>query len=130
MSKSNGEHSSIVSCGSEDVDTLLDLTITEDPQGGAQVSSVTVEFEAALVDGETPISVTVEWWWENAVHEDDEMKDSETFSVASQTPMTFTSTHSAASGYILLNYYWVKISWTDEAGEDHEVESDKAYCYQ
>jgi len=118
----------LVSCGSKD--TTLDLTITEDPQGGAQVSSVTVEFEAGLVDGDTPITVTVEWWWENAVHEEDEMMDSENITVSSQTVQTFTSTYSASSGFILLNYWWVKIKWTDEAGDSHEVESDQAYCYQ
>jgi hypothetical protein len=111
-------------------DTLLDLTITEDPAGGSQVTSVTVEFEAALVDGDTPITITLEWWWENAVHENDTKMDTETFTASSQTTTTFTSTYTADAGYILMNYYWVKIKWTDEAGESHEVESDQAYCYQ
>jgi hypothetical protein len=122
--------------GCENAETLLDLTITTHPQGGGSVERVSCTFEGFLEtigggmfgpNDTEPVSVSAEWWWEDSNNQNDELMDSETFTVTNETPTSFTTTYSAATGYILLNYYWVKLTWTDAEGS-HTVESGKAFC--
>jgi hypothetical protein len=122
--------------GCENAETVLNLSVTSNPDGGNEVGLVSCTFQGYLEaigggmlgskETET-ISVTAEWWWENADHENAELKDSETFTFSTETPTSFTTTYSAGTGYILLNYYWVKLTWTDADGS-HTLESGKAFC--
>ena len=119
----------LIGCAKKD--TFLDITITEHPEGGANVPSLSCEFEGDLTGGDESITATVEWWWEDSNHENDQVIDSETYTFSSQSTVSHTTTITAASlgGDILLNYWWVRISWENEDGSDEEVESNQVYCY-
>lgn len=118
-------------------DTLLVVAITSNPQGGNLTSSVSCTFTGTLETSggglfasktPDPITATVEWWWENYYHEDQGQKKSETFTFSTEDAESETTTYAADSGYVLLNYWWVKISWTDGDDTPHTLESSKAYC--
>jgi len=115
------------SCKKEIIPTTLNLSVTTQPEGGNEVNSVSCEFEGTVSVPDQSIPVTVEWWWENGDHENATMKDSEQVTFNSENSVSKSTVYSAASGYILLNYYWVKLKWTDDEGS-HEIESGKAYC--
>ena len=115
------------SCKEEIIPTELTLTVTTQPEGGNSVNTVSCEFEGALSVPEQSIQVTVEGWWEDGNHENAALKDSEQVTFNSENIVSKSTVYSAASGYVLLNYYWVKFKWTDDA-EAHEIESGKAYC--
>ena len=57
--------------------TYLNLTITEHPDGGKRVNQVSANFEGVITGKVTPVSVTVEWWWEDGNHENSKMQESE-----------------------------------------------------
>lgn len=117
----------VITCG--DNDTELDITITSQPSGGANITIVTCTFEAELVGGTTPITATVEWCWEDGNHQNETIVFSDQWTFSSKSPEEVNTYFSAPSGYVLLNYYWVRITWTDEDGTDNELESNKAYCH-
>lgn len=118
-------------------DTALVVSITSNPQGGSQRSSVSCTFTGTLETSggglfasktPAPITATVEWFWENYYHENETQQKSESYTFTTDEAESQTTTYSASTGYILLNYWWVKISWTDGDGTPHTVESTKAYC--
>lgn len=45
-------------------------------------------------------------------------------------PDTLATTHTAGTGYVFNDYFWLKILWTDADGIEHELESDQARCLQ
>ena len=108
-------------------ETNLTVLITRHPTGGIQVNSVSVYFTGEVLGNITPVSATVEWWWEDGYHSNSKLKSSTEYTFNSSSTTSKTTVWSADSGYILLNYYWVKIRWTDDNG-DHLLESSKAYC--
>lgn len=110
-------------------ESILSVSITQHPQGGANVSTVSCTFQGELTQGQDPISVTVEWWWEDANHANGAIQKTETFTFSSESPTSYTTSYSAGAGYILLNYWWVKIRWTNGDGSTGLVESGKAFCY-
>ena len=107
--------------------TVLNITITQHPEGGNDVNKVSVEYEGIVSGTIEPISVTVQWWWEDGNHENPNMMNSEETVFNSNNVTTKTTLYSAPVGYVLLNYYWVKLIWTDDTGS-HELSSSKAYC--
>ena len=115
--------------------TSLNVIITSSPQGGINVSRLSCSFEGCLTasgglfGGVHPITATIEWWWENYFHTDAKVMKSETHEFRTTGTERSSTVYSTSSGYILLNYYWVKIKWTDENGTSHTRESSKAYCY-
>lgn len=115
--------------------TSLNVNITSSPQGGRNVSRLSCSFEGyltasgGLFGGVHPITTSVEWWWENYFHSDAKIMKSETYEFSTTGVQRYSTVYSAAPGYVLLNYYWVKIKWTDEDGVSHTRESSKAYCY-
>lgn len=115
--------------------TFLTISITSDPQGGWSTSSLSCSFRGyleargGLFGGVHPITATVEWWWENYYHQNSQKMKSKTYTFSTKGTTTRTTTYSAASGYVLLNYWWVKIKWTDEDGNSYTIQSNKAYCY-
>jgi len=114
--------------------TSLSVSITSNPQGGRRVSALYCSFRGQLSRGgvfscsPSPIAVTVEWWWENYYHHNQTLMQSEHYTFTSETPVTYTAEYSKPGSY-LLNYYWVKIKWTDEDGTSHIEESSKSYSY-
>jgi len=116
------------SCKKEEIlPTTLSLNVTTQPQGGTQVNTVSCEFNGTVSEADKSISVTVEWWWEDGNHENAALKDSEEVLFSSSSPVSKSTTYSAGPGYVLVNYYWVKLKWTDDNGA-HEIESGKAFC--
>ena len=111
----------------EPLPTTLNLTITEHPDGGKQVNQVSAKFEGAITGTITPVSVTVEWWWEDVNHNNSKMVESEEIIFNSGNVTIKSTIYKAQVGYILMNYYWVKFTWTDDNGQ-HETETSKAYC--
>ena len=125
------------SCSTGDGRTVLNIDIYNHPDSGYQVDYVRANFEVEreFIDesnifqtaGEPDdIQITIEWWWQAGDF-------SETRKVATRTTYinqdfdSFTTTYYAESGYVLLNYYWVRIIWTDDDGTWY-VESNKANC--
>jgi len=116
------------SCKKDDPSlTKLNINITKQPTGGSQVNSVPINFQGIITGTVKPIVVTVEWWWENGFHSDQKLKSSTQTTFSSGHSTLKSSVWSAPSGYYLLNYFWAKISWTDDDGP-HLIESSKAYC--
>lgn len=77
------------------------------------------------------VETRVEWWWEDSNHENAILKDWAPYGFSSPNDnavISKTTVYTAKTGYILMNYYWVKISWDDDNGH-HLVESSKAYCH-
>ena len=108
-------------------ETNLNVLITQNPNGGEQVNSVSVQFSGKITGTEKSVPVIVEWWWEDGNHSNSKIKSSAEYTFDSATTTTKSTVWSADSGYILLNYFWVKITWTDDDGQ-HSIESSKAYC--
>ena len=108
-------------------DVTLNLSVTNQPDGGNQVNTVSCEYDGSVSVSDESIQVTVEWWWEDGNHENAALKDSEQVTFDSKNTVSKSTVYSAGSGYVLLNYYWVKFKWTDDDGS-HEIESGKAYC--
>lgn len=109
------------------VPTTLNLSITDHPVGGNKISEVSAKFEGTIGGEVTTISVTVEWWWEDGNHANAKMMDSEELIFNSSNVTKKSTIYKAAVGYVFMNYYWVKLSWTDDSGQ-HNKESSKAYC--
>ncbi|MCS7232418.1 MAG: hypothetical protein RMJ67_09835 [Elusimicrobiota bacterium] len=108
--------------------TILILQITSHPQGGYKVSQLSCSFSGYLSGGNKPITVTVEWWWENYYGANDTIEKTETYVFSSKTPTSYTTYISYGPNIYLLNFWWVKIYWTDDEGYK-KIESNKVYCY-
>ena len=124
---------------SKDPKTELIVSFTQHPSGGYGVDSVSAQFTGKLdftagkkfiffSEGDPkPITATVEWWWVNYYHENQKKVETETQIFNSENYSTRSTVYKARPGNVLLNYYWVKIHWTDDEGS-HSTESVKAYC--
>ena len=124
----------LIGCSSPE--TTLDVNFTQDPSGGSQTTVVSAQFQGKLsVDGGVPLTspeadpveATVEWWWENAYGSGDEIVKSEYVTFSSEDYTIKSTDYAASPGYILLNYYWVEIHWTDDSGSK-QIQSSKALC--
>ncbi len=121
----------LTGCKKEDaVPLILDISFTEHPEGGSSQNSIAVSYEGVM-SGEKAkneqIIATVEWWWENGFHLDRQLKSSVQVAFAQSGTTYKSSVYRAPDGYVLLNYYWVRITWTDDRGPQ-EIVSGKAYC--
>lgn len=116
-------------CGGEEEpeETILEVTITAHPQGGVNVQSVSCTFEGEIISGDDPVQVTIEWWWEDALGFNDQVVETNYHNFDDPQPVSHTTTFTAPVGFVLLNYYWVELSWTDDDG-NHTLESSKAFC--
>ena len=124
----------LIGCSSPE--TTLDVNFTQDPSGGSQTTVVAAQFQGKLsVDGgmplmspeADPVDATVEWWWENSWGESEQIVSSEYVTFSSEDYTIKSTNYAASPGYVLLNYYWVEIHWTDDSGNKH-IQSTKAYC--
>jgi len=117
----------LLSCSKEPKPTELDLAITQQPNGGFNVSTLTCTFTASETGEAKPVIITTEWYWENGLHLGATLRLTNTYVVDGATQKAFTTTYTAISGYYFLNYLWVKLHWVDDTGA-HMVETNKAYC--
>ena len=105
--------------------TTLDVTITSNPTGGYFVENLTCSFYGTL-KGSTPITATIQWIWADAAHANQTVQKTETYTFSATGASS--TTYNAQPGYVLLNYWWVKVSWTDQDGTAKSVESSEAFC--
>lgn len=118
----------LAGCKKDPDPTSLEIVITEHPLGGSMQESLSISFDAIMKgDVVKPIEVTVEWWWENAYHSNQKLQRTARMAINMGGVTSRSDVFSAGEGYYFLNYYWVKIKWTDELGA-HEIESHKAFC--
>ncbi|MEN6619590.1 MAG: hypothetical protein ABFC28_08900 [Rikenellaceae bacterium] len=117
----------LMGCKKEPQPTVLNLAITQQPTGGYNVETVSATFTGSITGDIVPVVVTIEWWWENGYHTDQKMKSTNNYTFSSATMNAFTTSWAASAGYYHLNYFWIKIKWTDANGA-HVMESNKAYC--
>ena len=125
------------SCGVGDGQTILNVSISNHPDSGFAVEqlSANIKTKRDFIDkssvfqtvGEPrAISLTIEWWWQSGDFEQRKLVASERVSVNEEFA-SFRTTYSAPENHVLLNYYWVKIKWEDDNGNE-VIESRKAYC--
>jgi PKD repeat protein len=108
--------------------TVLNLAITSQPQGGSQVQSVSVGFDGNITGYVRPVHVSAEWYFQPATGGNPKLKSSTELTFDSANITSKSSVYSAPPGYVLANNYYLKLIWTDDAGQ-HSLMSDKAYCY-
>jgi hypothetical protein len=124
-------------CGTGDGKTTLDARFLSEPQGGEYVQEVSAELElnrrfkdksSFLQSSASPEDITVRimWVFEPRTDAGPEVVESERVTVSSDRA-TYSTSYSAGSGNVLLNYWSVRIEWTDDEGT-HTIESDKALC--
>ncbi|HEC78628.1 MAG TPA: hypothetical protein ENI34_05740 [candidate division WOR-3 bacterium] len=115
----------LITCGGK---TQLEITITEHPVGGENISELSCTFEGRLINGTTPITATIEWWWTYGSTAQKECQHREEHTFDSQKSEEVTTTLSAPPGYVFNDYFWVEISWQDEDGTEQKVESHQVRC--
>ena len=128
----------LAGCSKTEPETTLTISFTQNPSGGNNTTSVSAQYKGNLnfIEGTgllqpagepEPITATVKWWWENFSGGGDQIVKSEMVTFDSETSTTKSATYEANPGYILMNYYWVEIHWTDDDGS-HSIQSSKAFC--
>lgn len=110
--------------------TRLILEIGQQPQGGRNVTEVSIIIIAQLEDGDTPIQATVQWWWKDENGQNEQIYWQDTWTFRNESIEELPTGVTAPPGYVLVGYFWFMITWTDEDGTENEVLSDEAYCYQ
>ena len=105
--------------------TTLDVTITSNPTGGSQCTNLNCSYYG-LLKGSIPITATVEWLREDAFRANQRVEKTETYTFSASG--SASTTFNAEPGDILLNYWWVKVSWTDQDGTAKSVTSSEAFC--
>ena len=118
----------LLQCGSDE--TELHIDISEHPEGGLYVIELRCIIVGCLYDEDevTELAANFEWMW------------SETSTgvgiVMAEDHYTFTETYpqeihlyfTAPEGYYFTGYIWMDITWADEDGTQHYLESNKAHC--
>lgn len=117
----------LISCGGKK--TKLTVNITEQPVGGVNITELRCSFEGQLYDGTTPITVMLEWWWQDAYGVNEVCQHREEYTFSEDYYVEYTSILSAQQGYVFYQYFWAKIIWIDEDGTDTELESSMVHCY-
>ena len=84
-------------CGGEEEpeETILEVTITQHPQGGVNVQSVSCTFECEITNGSGTVQVTIEWWWEDAAGLNDQVVETDYVDFTQNQPVSHTTTFSA-----------------------------------
>lgn len=125
-------------CSKEPKSTLTEVFIT-DPLGWDYSNYVEAKVHARIdfEEGQNwigiptgdaePITISIEWWWEDGNGSNDSRVSTDHTTITSTYFLDHhTTRHYADPGYVLCNYYWIKISWTDDEGS-HNMTSRKAY---
>lgn len=115
-----------VNCGGN---TRLSIKITEQPVGGTNVNEMSCTFEGRLIDGSSPIEVTIEWWGQAGGSATQEIQKREGHTFTEESFEEVTTVLTAPTGYVWIGYFSVKILWEDEDGTKREIESDQVRCF-
>jgi len=117
----------ILSCTKEY--TRLSLTIGEQPEGGSNVTEVSIAIVARLESGDTPIQAKVKWWAKDINGQNQTEYWADTWTFRSTEWEELGAMAYAPQGGHLFGYFWFEITWTDEDGTENEVLSEEAYCH-
>ena len=116
--------SGIIGCGKE---AILNLTITEQPQGGVNIQLVQCTFEGEIISGDGSVEVVAKWWGFNSSCGLTLLK-TESYEFDSPQPISYTTSINSALYLVLPTaHYWVEFRWTDHEGQ-HTIKSLKAFC--
>jgi hypothetical protein len=74
-----------------------------------------------------PMDTKVEWMWQDLNQTKNQIMRSDVVTFNSTGTHEKTTDYQSSVGTVLANYYYLRISWSDEKGS-HSVESAKAYC--
>jgi hypothetical protein len=115
-------------------DQTLSVSVTKNPIGGTSVRQVTADYKGAMKSGGLfglasvkPIDIKVEWMWQDFYRTRNQVMRSDIITFDTDGETTKSTSYNEVSGYVLANYYYLRLSWSDDAGS-HSVESAKAYC--
>lgn len=108
-------------------ETQFEMSITQQPVGGINVSTVSTTVLGTIVGTVKPIDVTVEWFVENATHENAFAISTSIIKFTEGTAIAKSSACRVLDPYRHSVYYWLKLTWEDSAGK-HVIETDKVFC--
>jgi hypothetical protein len=116
-------------CSFDRKDILVSVTITDQPEGGSGVNTVSCTFDATMTrtDGKTdpledPAKLTTEWHSPHGTYN----KQNHELYFPGQT-QAITVSKSAPTGWYLDKPFWLVITWNDVDGNNVHW-SDTAYC--
>ncbi|XWN37865.1 MAG: hypothetical protein ROO71_02835 [Balneola sp.] len=128
-----------VSCGTGKGKTTLDISWRLEPQGGTSVVLLNARawVEKKFIDQSTvfqsesdpkDITVRAEWWWRSGNKTSTEMVGFNTYEISGGSGLTtIRESYEAPEGFILANYYYLILKWTDDEGY-HELKSREVFC--
>ncbi|MGB3341730.1 MAG: hypothetical protein WBB37_09655 [bacterium] len=108
--------------------TRLTFVFGKQPEGGVDVTLVDCVIVGRLVDGDTPIQVTVQWLWEDLNHQNHQLYWQDTWTFRSEQAEELPTGVQSPAGYVLVGYFWFQATWEDEDGTPNTVVSDTARC--
>lgn len=117
----------ILSCTKEY--TRLSLAIGKQPEGGINVTEVSIAVVARLEGGDTPIQAKVKWWAKDVNGQNATEYWADTWTFRSTEWEELGAIAYAPQDSYLFGYFWFEITWTDEDGTEKEVLSEEAYCH-
>lgn len=119
----------LLKCGADD-ETELHIDIAEHPEGGEYVTELTCIIVGCLYDKDdvTEIPAEFNWLWSETSSGVGMMMTTEHYTFTETQAQEVHCYFTAPSGYYFTGYWWMDISWTDEDGTAHYLESNKAHC--
>lgn len=129
--------STLLGCGTGDGRTTLNAQIVKQPQGGDFVSTADAEFsvdrsfedQSGLLESSASpeeVEVRVQWVFQPRDLSGEEVVSDGRLTISSNDRQTFRASHSAGPGFVLTNYYFLRLTWQDDDG-NKRVESQKAF---
>jgi hypothetical protein len=124
-------------CGEGDGKTTLDVQFVSQPSGGSLVNTVSADFSVdrnfednsgLLQSSASPRDITLraEWVFEAGDRSFTEVVARDQLRVTDGDRSVYSYAHSAGENSVLLNYYYLELSWEDDNGFN-QITSDKAF---
>lgn len=120
----------VLSCTKENVPPLktqFGVVITQQPIGGLNVPTVSATFTGEVLGKVIPVDVKVEWFVENATHENAFVIREEIIKFTGENYRVRSTAVQVLDPYRYSVFYWARFTWTDDEGK-HTIDSDKAFC--
>lgn len=110
-------------------ETKLDLKITEQPVGGTEIFTTTVSFIGTIQGVVKPVDVTVNWYKETEAHAAEQLALTEVYTFKEGRSIAKSSTIRVMNVFPQVSfYYWAVITWTDDTGKEHSIQTNKVQC--
>ncbi|MBN2620918.1 hypothetical protein JXB22_07485 [candidate division WOR-3 bacterium] len=108
----------------------LEITFIEQPTGGKNVALLSCIFEGKLLEGTTPITVSIEWWSTDSAGNNEQLEQQETHAFESVSAEQVGTELNAPGGDVFEGYYWIRVEWDDPTGAQYYEESEQVLCYE